>query len=814
MFRRFCPLIIATMLVSSALAQNASIIGTIVLSDSTTALSGISVYIDNSGLGDATNGSGHYTIQNVPPGKHTLVVSGIGYITIRKEIMAPEDDILNADFVMEESISALAGITVMAKGNAGLRDIPGSVHYISPKEIEKFSYTDINRTLRAVPGINLQEEDGFGLRPNIGLRGTGVERTSKITVMEDGVLMAPAPYAAPAAYYFPTVGRMQGVEILKGSSQIKYGPYTTGGAINFISTQIPDAFAGKISLFGGSFGGRNLHATVGNAHKNIAYMAETFQYGSNGFKQLDGGGETGFDKQDYLAKFRINTNPDANTYQSLTFKAGRTTETSNETYLGLSQEDFNESPKRRYAGSQVDQMNTEQSQYSLIHQIELAEDFSISTTAYRTNFKRNWYKVDKVKDSSGANTDIATILDHPAEYNEAYNILKGATSTNADALEVKANNRSYFAQGIQTVLNFGFDTEKARHNLDLGLRIHRDQIDRFQWVDTYAMDAGVMKLSDPGTPGTESNRIETADAFATYLQYTIRFSAFTITPGLRYENISLTRMDYGKSDPDRTGSALSERSNHIDAVIPGIGVDYRFNKNFSSFVGIHKGFAPPGSLENTEPEESTNYEIGVRYAKNALIGQAVIFFNDYSNLLGTDLSAAGGGGSGDLFNGGRAQAKGIEFQLGYNLLSTQIQSAFSLPVSVVYTYSDAIFLNDFDSDFEGWGVVHAGDHFPYLAKNQLAVLIGLEHRLFSINLSGRYSSAMRTSPGQGDIPVNEGTDEYFVIDASATYMLDPNISLFANATNVTDQVYNVARRPSGLRPGMPAAFNFGIKAVF
>ncbi len=801
-------------------AQNATIAGAIKQADSTSTLSGVSVYLKGTNLGSATNGSGNFIITNVPEGNYTIVVSLIGFFTIKKEISIGAGDTMKMNFTMVESVSSLSEVVIITGGKMGLKNIPGSAYYVSPKEIEQFGYTDINRTLRAVPGVNIQEEDGFGLFPNIGLRGTGTERTSKITVMEDGVLSAPAPYAAPAAYYFPTIGRMQGVEILKGSSQIKYGPYTTGGAINLISTQIPNEFSGKLNLMTGSFGTKNLHAVVGNSHKNFAYMVETFQFSSNGFKKIDQAGnrgfnvDSGFDKKDYLAKFRVNTNADAKIYQSLTFKMGESTADINETYLGLTQEDFNKNPLRRYTGSQVDNIKTQQSQFSLTHFAKISELINITTVAYRTNFSRNWYKLDRVKNSAGDKIKIAELLENPEDYSEAYNVITGTSSINDDALFVKANNRNYYGKGIQTVLGFKFETNNISHDIDVGFRIHQDQIDRFQWFDEYAMDNNVMKLTTAGIHGTESNRVETADAIATYVQYKLRIGEFTATPGIRYENITNKRKDYGKNDPDRTGADLSERSNTVKVFIPGIGLDYRFSEYLSSFAGIHKGFAPPGSKDELKPEESINYELGTRYAKNGLSGQAVLFFNDYSNLLGTDLEASGGEGTNEQFNGGAVKTKGLEFNLTYDLLYSNVESAFSLPISIAYTYTDARFQNNFDSNFGGWGVVESGDQFPYLPVNQFTIIIGLEHKKFSLNLSGKYQGEIRTNPGQGAIPTNEKINSNFILDASASFIFNKNISLFTNATNLLDEVYLVARRPAGLRPGMPRSFNIGLKANF
>ena len=82
--------------------------------------------------------------------------------------------------------------------------IAGSASVITEEELETYEYTDIHKILSNVPGVNFRPEEGYGLRPNISIRGTYADRSGKITLMEDGVLIAPGPYSASSAYYFPT----------------------------------------------------------------------------------------------------------------------------------------------------------------------------------------------------------------------------------------------------------------------------------------------------------------------------------------------------------------------------------------------------------------------------------------------------------------------------------------------------------------------------------------------------------------------------------------------------------------------------------
>ncbi len=128
---------------------------------------------------------------------------------------------------------------VVSASRLDAREVAGSVQFLDASVLEQQSYADINRVLRQVPGLNIVEEEGFGIRPSIGIRGSGTDRNAKIAVMEDGVPIAPAPYAAPGAYYFPRTPRMAAVEVSKGPAAIKYGPQTVAGSLGMFSTPIP-----------------------------------------------------------------------------------------------------------------------------------------------------------------------------------------------------------------------------------------------------------------------------------------------------------------------------------------------------------------------------------------------------------------------------------------------------------------------------------------------------------------------------------------------------------------------------------------------
>jgi Fe(3+) dicitrate transport protein len=733
----------------------------------------------------------------------TLVLVSISCIGFSQEKEAKKDTIITLSEVTINS-DAIVGNKFKAKNKSG------STFYLSEADLKMFKHDDISRILINVPGVTIQETDGFGLRPSIGMRGTNPDRSSKITLMEDGVLIAPAPYAASAAYYFPTAARMKAFEIIKGGSQIQYGPFTTAGALNMVSTQIPNNFSGTVSATYGSYNTKHLYTSLGDSFKNFAYLVEYNNRNSDGFMDIDySSKKTGFDANDYVAKFRLNTDFDAKVYQSLTLKLQYSEDASHETYLGLTEDDFKLDPYRRYLGSNEDNLITDHFQLMATHLIRPMENLNITTKAYRNTFARNWYKLDGV--NLGTSTvSISNIILDPVKYANEYNAINGSVNTISNALRVKANNREYESQGIQSVGSYNFNSGKAKHDIEFGIRYHEDYEDRYQWVDGYAVTNQFMNQTSNGIGGSDANRIQSAKSFATHLLYNLTVADFVFTPGIRNEDITITNKDYGKTDPNRTGSKLVTTENNVNVWIPGLGVLYNINDNYKVFGSIHKGFSPPGAKDGEDAENSIATEFGFRMNKNAFASEIVFYNNNYSNLQGADTMSGGGSGTGDIFNAGEANVYGLELTASYDVMSKS--NVFRLPIALSYTYTNTELRSDFVSP--SWGTVSYGDEIPFIPKNQLALTADLEHKKFSLVLNARYVGETRTKAGQGEIPEIYKIDDNIIIDFAAKYHLTNKVSLTSNIINLLDSDKAVAKTPAGLRPSHPFGINAGIVAQF
>ncbi|MCF6318163.1 MAG: TonB-dependent receptor, partial [Proteobacteria bacterium] len=426
-------------------------------------------------------------------------------------------------------------------------------------------------------------------------------------------------------------------------------------------------------------------------------------------------------------------------------------------------------------------------------------------------------KLDRFDNSqlsgSGACNSLNEILVDPTTCAQEFQVLLGPDGYTSpdDVLGIRQNNRTYYAQGIQSALGVEFDTGSLSHNLVASIRYHEDQEDRFQEQDQYRIDNGVVIRTTDNAPGTQSNRLSNAQSIAIYLEDTISTGAWNFTGGLRYEKIDTDQLRW--STPDRTLEPSSVRENTFNVWLPSLGVVYDVNESMSLLAGVGRGFAPPGpSNRSAETENSISYEFGSRYNNHSFSLEAIGFFNDYSNLLAECTNSAGGSECdiGDSDNAGAANVYGLELNastdFGRNI------SGLSIPFNLVYAYTETKLLSSVDSDI--YGDVSVGDEIPNVPQNQLTLSGGVNSDIWGISITLNYVSEVRNVPGQGPIPKNQRIDARQLVDLAMYYDIKNGIRLHLKADNVFDKTYLAGRRPYGVRPGKPREIFAGVSFDF
>jgi len=690
----------------------------------------------------------------------------------------------------DASADGLEPVITVIGDRIRLDSIPGSATVLDAEVITEARVFTVNEALRKVPGVFARDEEGFGLRPNLGIRGLNPTRSSKVLLLEDGIPLSYAPYGDNATYYHPPVERFERIEVLKGSGQILFGPHTVGGVINYITPPVTDEAAGRLLASVGTDGFREVHGQFGDSGGNTGFIA----HGT--YKETDGARDN---MHFQVGDLNLKVVHEFSERQALTLRGTWYDESSQVTYSGLTLAEWRDDPYQNPFGN--DHMYARRWGTSATHRFDLADTATLTTNVYYTNFDRDWWRqssnsAQRPNDASDPACAGMANLD--------------ATCGNEGRL------REYWTAGVEprvTVRHVLFGVDNV---LESGLRYHQEDQFRIQ------ANGDTPRSRKAGTginAGIREDSDRTIEAMSAFVQNQVDFGRWTVTPGVRFESV-----DYERTD-NLTG-ATGESS--IDEVVPGLGATFEAAPGTVLFAGVHRGFAPPGVADivtsaggsvDLDAELSWNYELGVRGTAGAgLSYEATLFRMDFENQI-VPASVAGGTGA-TLTSAGETLQQGLE-------LAAAIDSTAyaDWPVELfargAYTWlADAEYVGERYSNVSGFGTVRVtGNRLPYAPEHLLSATVGARLSFgFELAVEGVYTSSAFTDDLNTVAIVDNGQrgemPGYTVWNLTANYALPAcDCKLFAAAKNLGDKLY-VADMSRGLIPGMPGTVQAGFEFRF
>ncbi len=739
-----------------------------------------------------TDDAGNFVFSDLLEGEYSLSVSLQGFSALTRQVQLASGE--SSELTIELQPAAIAE-EIAVKGNRlaqtpeVVERTPGSIAIIDEKTLEESRVFTFSEALRKVAGIQVRDEEGFGLRPNISIRGLNPTRSSKVLLLEDGIPLTYAPYGDNASYYHPPIDRFESIEVLKGSGQIAYGPITVGGVINYITPNPPAKPAGEITLIGGNRDYFNGHINYGGTWKGVGLL---FDYTR---KQGDGARDNINSK---LNDFTVKSVIGLGSRQALTLKANYYGEDSNVAYSGLRLAEY--LADQRQNPFRNDFFYGDRYGASATHSAVFTNHLALTTNLYGNIFRRDWWR-----QSSNSNQRPNDSADPKCGGMQNLN----TTCGNEGRL------RDYYVWGLEPKFRANYRMFGVNNDADFGFRLHFERQERQQQNgDTPTARVGVV---------VENNQRKN-QAYSGFLQNRFIIGDVTITPGVRLERINYQRTNRLAN----SGLGVTGKTDLTQAV-PGIGIAYSPKPSLTVFAGVHRGFAPPrtediinnttgGSIE-LDPELSWNYEVGLRgLLYQGVRLEATYFRMDYENQI-IAASLAGGVGA-TLTNAGETLHQGFEFMARVDT-GTLTKSRHNVYVSSAYTYlPTAEFIGRRFSNVSGFATTPiTGNRLPYAPKQLLNFTVGYSHPasfnafLETVYVGRQFGDDLNTvnptADGQrGLIP------SYTVVNATANYSVESwRSTFFLTVKNLADKTY-IVDRVRGILPSSPRLAQAGVKFRF
>lgn len=291
--QKIMALLLATSVAFCAAAQNSL---TVLIKDSKTALllSGASVSVKNTGIGNTTDSNGTVILTGIPAGKQILVFSFTGYQTLSREISFPLDQpdiiIIELEAAADEEMEEV--IVQSTRTSRTIANTPTRVETIDGEELDEKNNmrpANVSMLLHESTGLLVQQTSATSGNASIRVQGLDGKYTQ---LLKDGYPNYGNFASGLSILEIPPLDLKQ-VEVIKGPASTLYGGGAIAGVVNFISKMPKEKLEADFIFNQSHIGQTNIGAYVskkmgkfGFSFSGIGNLQKAYDVDKDDFSEL------------------------------------------------------------------------------------------------------------------------------------------------------------------------------------------------------------------------------------------------------------------------------------------------------------------------------------------------------------------------------------------------------------------------------------------------------------------------------------------------------------------------------------------------
>lgn len=622
---------------------------------------------------------------------------------------------------------------------------------ISPREVRESGALNTQELLRKTPSTFFFEETGTDSKPNISVRGVtsgseGTSRSANVSLLADGIPLAPAPYGHAGQSLFPfTLERVDAVDIIRGGRTVRYGPNTVSGVINYLTKPIPDHWMIDQRFKVNTYGDFSSYTGIGGTYGKFGVLAETVY--KTGDTYRDHGD---FTIKNYALKTSYQFSEKTKGFLQLEYF-----DDDSDLADGLSLEEFKRDPEQNL--SRKNRFKGDQTRANFGLEFTLDDKSRLDFTGYAFGGDRTFY------------------LGKPKFYGTEPNY-------------VDATPRPMSVWALQPQYTREYEIGDMEGELVTGIRYHVEDVTRKK-----------ERIYPDGTSELKSDSEYDYNVWSAFMENTFEIERFSLTPGVRLEKVDI--------DGKNTLTGISVNRDFTE-VLPAVSANYLLQDDWAVYANAQTSFLPPQAnhveisdhSQNLEAQYAWTYEAGTRGRMwDGLFSPDLTFYLiNYKDRIERDPDRD------DVWvNKGNTRHKGVELTLDSDLSAcNDALEGFTLFSSV--SYNDSEYRN---GEFKRNQVPHAPHWLASWGASYHHEPSGLWGGFDGFFAGRAYADSENTGPINAD-GTRGRRPSYTVWNAKTGYdcqvAKNVKLQLQVGCNNIFNKEYFEIRAGKGLFLGPPA----------